>query len=209
MAGHGDHTHIAERIAGLKTRLETISDTHERDALNRRLAKLAGGVAVIRVGAATETALRERKNRFEDALHSTRAAVEEGFVPGGGVALLRARRVLAQHGETQQQTIGTKIVHDALAAPLRQIAQNAGADAQAIVHAVAEADGAFGYDAAHAEFGDMIERGIVDPVKVARTALQNAISVASLLLTTDCMIVRPPPERNGAAGRGALPREFV
>ncbi|MFP4894897.1 chaperonin GroEL [Paraburkholderia sp. EG304] len=208
VAGHGDHARIAERIAGLKKRIDATADQHERDALNRRVAKLAGGVAVIRVGAATETALRERKNRFEDALHSTRAAVEEGFVPGGGVALLRARRVLEQCGETQIQKIGARIVHDALAAPLRQIAQNAGADAQAIVHAVAAADGAFGYDAAHGEYGDMIGRGIVDPVKVARTALQNAISVASLLLTTDCMIVRPATERTYGAGRGASRPEF-
>ncbi|WP_233856776.1 chaperonin GroEL [Paraburkholderia sp. HD33-4] len=208
VAGHGDHARIAERIAGLKKRIDSGTDPHEREALNRRLAKLAGGVAVIRVGAATETALRERKNRFEDALHSTRAAVEEGFVPGGGVALLRARRVLEQYGETQTHKIGARIVHDALAAPLRQIAQNAGADAQAVVHAVAAADGAFGYDAARGEYGDMIGRGIVDPVKVARTALQNAISVASLLLTTDCMIVRPAAERNYGAGRGASRPEF-
>ena len=208
VAGHGDHARIAERIAGLKKRVDATTDPHERDALNRRVAKLAGGVAVIRVGAATETALRERKNRFEDALHSTRAAVEEGFVPGGGVALLRARRVLEQSGETQTDRIGARIVHAALAAPLRQIAQNAGADAQAIVHAVAAADGAFGYDAAHGEYGDMIARGIVDPVKVARTALQNAISVASLLLTTDCMIVRPAAERAYGAGRGGSRPEF-
>jgi chaperonin GroEL len=208
VAGHGDHARIAERIAGLKKRIDTAADSHERDALNRRLAKLAGGVAVIRVGAATETALRERKNRFEDALHSTRAAVEEGFVPGGGVALLRARRVLERYGDAPIHKIGARIVHDALAAPLRQIAQNAGADAQAIVHAVAAADGAFGYDAAHGEYGDMIERGIVDPVKVARTALQNAISVASLLLTTDCMIVRPAAQRTYSVGRGDSRPEF-
>lgn len=209
VAGHGDHARIAERIAGLKKRIDAAADTHERETLDRRLAKLAGGVAVIRVGAATETALRERKNRFEDALHSTRAAVEEGFVPGGGVALLRARRVLEQYGETQAQKIGAKIVHDALAAPLRQIAQNAGADAQAVVHAVAEAEDAFGYDAAHGEYGDMIERGIVDPVKVARTALQNAISVASLLLTTDCMIAHPAKASADGAASSNWSRNFA
>lgn len=209
VAGHGDHARIAERIAGLKARIDATSDPHARDTLNRRLSKLAGGVAVIRVGAATETALRERKNRFQDALHSTRAAVEEGFVAGGGVALLRARRVLERDGDTQAHRMGAKIVHDALAAPLRQIAHNAGADAQAVVHAVAEADGAFGYDAAHGDYGDMIARGIVDPVKVARTALQNAISVASLLLTTDCMITRPAIERAHGAGRGAWSQEFA
>ncbi|MBN3752240.1 chaperonin GroEL [Paraburkholderia sp. Tr-20389] len=209
VAGSGDHARVADRIAGLKKRIDASADGYERENLNRRLAKLSGGVAVIRVGAATETALRERKNRFEDALHSTRAAVEEGFVPGGGVALLRARRVLEHYGETQPQKIGARIVYDALASPLRQIAQNAGADAQAVVHAVAEASDAFGYDAAHGDYGDMIERGIVDPVKVARTALQNAISVASLLLTTDCMIVHPAKNRADGAGRGDWSREFA
>jgi chaperonin GroEL len=209
VAGNVEHTRVADRIAGLKKRIEATAETHERETLSRRLARLSGGVAVIRVGAATETALRERKNRFEDALHSTRAAVEEGFVPGGGVALLRARRVLEHHGETQLQKLGARIVYDALAAPLRQIAQNAGADAQAVVHAVAGAADAFGYDAANGDYGNMIERGIVDPVKVARTALQNAISVASLLLTTDCMIVRPSQERTDGSRHNDWRREFA
>ncbi|MEI6002832.1 chaperonin GroEL, partial [Paraburkholderia bengalensis] len=209
VAGNVEHARMAERIAGLKKRIDATADAHERDTLSRRLARLSGGVAVIRVGAATETALRERKNRFEDALHSTRAAVEEGFVPGGGVALLRARRVLEHHGDTQPQKLGARIVYEALASPLRQIAQNAGADAQAVVHAVAQADDAFGYDAAHGDYGDMIARGIVDPVKVARTALQNAISVASLLLTTDCMIVRPPKHHASVAARGDWQRDLA
>lgn len=195
IAGRGERKRIDERIRALRTRLDATPPGYERDALARRLTKLAGGVAVIRVGAATETALRERKNRFEDALHATRAAMEEGIVPGGGVALLRARRALEQDGAglTDAQRTGARIVHDALASPLRQIAENAGADAQAVVHAVDAASGAFGYDAARAAYGDMIAAGIVDPVKVARSALQNAISVASLLLTTDCMIARRSP----------------
>lgn len=195
IAGRGERKRIDERIRALRTRLDATPPGYERDALARRLTKLAGGVAVIRVGAATETALRERKNRFEYALHATRAAMEEGIVPGGGVALLRARRALEQDGAglTDAQRTGARIVHDALASPLRQIAENAGADAQAVVHAVDAASGAFGYDAARAAYGDMIAAGIVDPVKVARSALQNAISVASLLLTTDCMIARRSP----------------
>jgi chaperonin GroEL len=145
------------------------------------------------VGAATEAALRERKNRFEDALHATRAAVEEGIVPGGGVALLRARTVLATSADRSDAShTGAAIVYEALAAPLRQIAQNAGADAQTVVHTVAAASGPEGYDAARNRYGDMIDAGIVDPLKVTRSALQNAISVASLLMTTDCMIAERP-----------------
>ncbi|CAM2188591.1 Chaperonin GroEL [Paraburkholderia sacchari] len=181
---------IEERIGALRARLEKLGPGSERDALARRLTRLAGGVAVIRVGAATETALHERKNRFEDALHATRAAVEEGIVAGGGVALLRARAVLDALDADETARAGAKIVHDALAAPLGQIAENAGADAQMVVHAVSAAEGAWGYDAASGSFGDMIAAGIVDPLKVTRTALQNAVSIASLLLTTDCMIAR-------------------
>lgn len=194
IAGRGERQRINDRVRALRARLDTTAPGYERDALTRRLTKLAGGVAVIRVGAATETALRERKNRFEDALHATRAAMEEGIVPGGGVALLRARHALEGDGVrlTDVQRTGARIVHDALASPLRQIAENAGADAPAVVHAVDVAAGTYGYDAATATYGDMIAAGIVDPVKVARSALQNAISVASLLLTTDCMIAHRP-----------------
>ncbi|NRO96970.1 chaperonin GroEL [Paraburkholderia sp. NMBU_R16] len=201
IAGHGERKRIEERIAGLKKRIDAANPGYERDALSSRLNKLAGGVAVIRVGAATETALHERKNRFEDALHATRAAVEEGFVPGGGVALLRARGVLAQQAASDIERTGAKIVYDSLAAPLRQIADNAGADAQAVVHEVAAGSGAYGYDAARASYGDMMEAGIVDPVKVTRSALQNAISVASLLLTTDCMVANRPSPSAGMQER--------
>jgi len=209
VAGGGNRERIDERIAGLKKQMETAGAGRERDALASRLAKLAGGVAVIKVGAATEAALHERKNRFEDALHATRAAVEEGIVPGGGVALLRARGALLEHrGGTEIDHIGAKIVFSALAAPLHQIAENAGADGQAVVHAVAAASGSYGYDAAHGEYGDMIEAGIVDPVKVARTALQNAISVASLLLTTDCMVASQPATDAAIRPGGALPELY-
>ncbi|MFM0326504.1 chaperonin GroEL [Caballeronia glebae] len=189
MEGHA----VADRVAGLRKRLSDAKSKYEREALEQRLTKLSGGVAVIRVGAATETGLRERKSRFEDALHATRAAVEEGIVAGGGVALLRARAALtSREGETATWRTGASIVHEALAAPLRQIAQNAGADAQAVVHEVAEAHDTQGYDAARGRYLDMFDAGIVDPLKVTRSALQNAISVASLLLTTDCMVARHP-----------------
>lgn len=200
IAGGGDRARIDARIAAIKERIAGAKNDYERDALTRRLAKLAGGVAVIKVGAATEAALRERRNRFDDALHATRAAVEEGIVAGGGVALLRARRVLVDgngNGAADIERIGAAIVSHALAWPLRQIAQNAGADGQAVVHAVAEASGTYGYDAKGARYGDMIAFGIVDPLKVTRSALQNAISVASLMLTTDCMVAVPAPA-NGA-----------
>ncbi|WP_321924651.1 chaperonin GroEL [Paraburkholderia guartelaensis] len=186
----GDRHRIEERVGALRARIEQVGPGNERDALSRRLTRLAGGVAVIRVGAATETALHERKNRFEDALHATRAAVEEGIVPGGGVALLRARSALEGMGADETERAGAKIVYDALAAPLGQIAENAGADAQVVVHTVSAAQDAWGYDAARGTYGDMMTAGIVDPLKVTRTALQNAVSIASLLLTTDCMIAR-------------------
>jgi chaperonin GroEL len=189
MEGHA----VADRVAGLRKRLSDAKSKYEREALEHRLAKLSGGVAVIRVGAATETGLLERKSRFEDALHATRAAVEEGIVAGGGVALLRARAALtSREGETATWRTGAGIVHEALAAPLRQIAQNAGADAQAVVHEVAEAHDTQGYDAARGRYLDMFDAGIVDPLKVTRSALQNAISVASLLMTTDCMVAQHP-----------------
>lgn len=208
IAGGGDRARIDARIALIKERIANAKNDYERDTLTRRLAKLAGGVAVIKVGAATEAALRERRNRFDDALHATRAAVEEGIVAGGGVALVRARRVLMDgngSGATDIERIGASIVSHALTWPLRQIAQNAGADGQAVVHAVAEATGTYGYDAKAARYGDMIAFGIVDPLKVTRSALQNAISVASLMLTTDCMVAAPVAMNGGlraAPGRG-------
>ncbi|MBP0637411.1 MULTISPECIES: chaperonin GroEL [unclassified Cupriavidus] len=193
---------VAERIAALRLRLDEARSDYEREALQRRLARLAGGVAVIKVGAATESALHERKNRFQDALHATRAAVDEGIVAGGGVALLRARAALeAWQAPNAEQAAGAHIVHAALAAPMRQIAANAGADADAVVHQVCAGAGTLGYDAGTERYGDMIELGVIDPVKVVRTALQNAVSVASLLLTTDCMIaIQRSPTSQGDAG---------
>ncbi|MCT7318715.1 chaperonin GroEL [Ralstonia sp. CHL-2022] len=189
IAGDTVKTEVDRRIGQLRAQLDEAKTDYDREQLQHRLARLSGGVAVIKVGAATETALHERKNRFQDALHATRAAVDEGIVPGGGVALLRARSAIdAWSAPNAEQHAGAHIVHTALAAPMLQIAANAGADAQAVVHQVLSAEGSVGYDAASDRYGDMLELGVVDPVKVVRTALQNAISIAALLLTTDCMI---------------------
>jgi len=202
-----EKSRVVDRIAALRKRAEEARSDYERESLQRRIARLVGGVAVIKVGAATESALHERKNRFQDALHATRAAVEEGIVPGGGVALLRARAALdSWEAANAEQAAGGHIVQTALSSPMRQIAANAGADADAIVHQVCAASGSQGYDAASERFGDMLELGVVDPVKVVRTALQNAISIASLLLTTDCMVAvqrHPPGVGTGNARPGA------
>ena len=189
IAGDTVKAEVERRIGQLRAQLHDAKTDYDREQLQHRLARLSGGVAVIKVGAATEAALHERKNRFQDALHATRAAVEEGIVPGGGVALLRARAAIeAWVAPNAEQHAGARIVHTALAAPMLQIAANAGADAQAVVHQVLSGEGSHGYDAASDRYGDMLELGVVDPVKVVRTALQNAVSIAALLLTTDCMI---------------------
>lgn len=214
LVGSGaDASRVAARIAVLRSRVPDARSDYDREGLQRRIARLTGGVAVIKVGAATESALHERKNRFQDALHATRAAVDEGIVAGGGVALLRARTVLQDwQAPNAEQAAGARIVHAALAAPMRQIVANAGADADAVVHRVCEASGTLGYDAGGERFGDMLELGVIDPVKVVRTALQNAVSIASLLLTTDCMIAieRSPygSAENAAAGAGMFGEEF-
>ncbi|HEY4998414.1 MAG TPA: TCP-1/cpn60 chaperonin family protein, partial [Usitatibacter sp.] len=161
---------------------------------------LAGGVAVVKVGAATEMEMKERKSRVEDAVHATRAAVEEGVLPGGGVALVRARAVLAAlRGENSDQDCGVRIVLRALEEPLRQIVTNAGAEASVVVDRVIHGEGAFGFNALTNEYGDMVKMGILDPCKVTRTALQNAASVAGLILTTDCMIAEIPAPAHGPA----------
>lgn len=184
-----EKSRVVERVAALRKRVDEARSDYERESLQRRLARLVGGVAVIKVGAATESALHERKNRFQDALHATRAAVDEGIVAAGGVALLRARAALdTWKPANAEQAAGGHVVQSALSAPMRQIAANAGADADAVVHQVCGGSGWHGYDAASERFGDMLELGVIDPVKVVRTALQNAISIASLLLTTDCMV---------------------
>ncbi|MGZ8198226.1 MAG: TCP-1/cpn60 chaperonin family protein, partial [Burkholderiales bacterium] len=166
---------------------------YDKEKLQERLGKLAGGVAVVKVGGATESEMKERKIRVEDALHATRAAVEEGVLPGGGVALVRARAAVASmSGENVDQTAGIAIVHRALGAPLRQIVANAGLEPSVVLDAVEQGSGSFGYNAAKATYGDLVEMGVLDPTKVARHALLNAASVAALILTTDCMVAERP-----------------
>ncbi|MBU09292.1 MAG: hypothetical protein CME13_15160 [Gemmatimonadetes bacterium] len=168
--------------------------------MQERLAKLAGGVAVINVGAATETEMKEKKARVEDALHATRAAVEEGIVPGGGVALVRAiAKLEGLEGQSEGETVGIRIIRRALEEPLRQIASNAGTEGAVIVEEVRSKKGSFGYNAQTAEYGDMIQMGVVDPTKVVRTALENASSIAALLLTTEAMVTDEPEEEPAPA----------
>ncbi len=201
--GAGSKEDISARVAQIKAQIEETTSDYDREKLQERLAKLAGGVAVIKVGGATEVEVKERKDRVEDALNATRAAVEEGIVPGGGVALLRASADLKAKGENADQDAGIGIVRRALQAPIRQIASNSGDEASIVVGKVLESKNAsFGYNAQTSEYGDMIEMGIVDPVKVVRTALQDAASVASLLITTEAMVAEVPKDETPAAGGG-------
>jgi chaperonin GroEL len=193
IGGAGDARKIEARVAEIREQIEKSTSDYDREKLQERLAKLAGGVAVVKVGAATEMEMKERKARVEDAVHATRAAVEEGVLPGGGVALLRARAALNDlHGENPDQDAGIRIVHRALEEPLRQIVANAGEEPSVVLARVLEGEEAFGYNALTGKFGDMIAMGILDPRKVTRTGLQNAASVAGLILTTDCMIAEIP-----------------
>ena len=208
IGGAGDPSAIRDRVAMLKKEREGLTSEYDRKQIDDRIARLSGGVAVIKVGAATETELKERKLRVEDALHATRAAVEEGIVPGGGVALLRARKVL--QGMTLpslDQDSGLKIVVRALEEPLRRIVSNAAEEPSIVLHRVDESDQrSFGYNAATREYGDMLEMGVIDPAKVTRLALQNAGSIASLILTVDCMIANAPKKEAPAApGMGEQP----
>ncbi|MCY4606678.1 MAG: chaperonin GroEL, partial [Gemmatimonadetes bacterium] len=182
---------------------ETTSD-YDREKLQERLAKLAGGVAVIAVGAPTETEMKEKKARVEDALHATRAAVEAGVVPGGGVALVRSIAALdSLTGETEGETTGVRIVRRALEEPMRQIADNAGHEGAVVVAEVASKEGAYGFNAQSEEYGDLVSMGVIDPTKVVRTALSNAASIATLLLTTDALVAEEPEEEEeAAAGHG-------
>ena len=199
IGGAGDPAAIAQRIAQIRQQREAAS-SHEREQLEERAAKLAGGVALIKVGAATETELKERKVRVEDALHATRAAVEEGMVPGGGVALLRARRVLQLEGRTLDETSGMRLIARALEEPLRRIVSNAGDEPSVVLDRVEQTTAAHGYNAATREYGDLLQMGVIDPAKVTRLALQNATSIAALVLTTDCLIAAlPEPARPAAA----------
>ena len=202
IGGAGDAQAIRERIDAIKKEREAQTSDYERKQLDERIAKLSGGVALIKVGAATETELKERKLRVEDALHATRAAVEEGIVPGGGVALLRARRVLQSLvSPNLDQASGIKIVQRALEEPLRCIVSNAADESSIVLHKVDESgQRSFGYNAATREYGDMLEMGVIDPAKVTRLALQNAASIASLVLTIDCMVANAPMKASQADG---------
>jgi chaperonin GroEL len=199
IGGAGDPKAIDARVAQIKREVEEATSDYDKEKLQERAAKLAGGVALIRVGAATETEMKERKSRTDDALHATRAAVEEGVLPGGGVALLRARpRLEALRGANPDQDAGIQIVLRALEEPLRQIVRNAGEEPAVVVQKVIDGEGNYGYNAATGEYGDMVAMGVLDPRKVTRAALQNAASIASLILTTDCMIAQIP-EKNPAS----------
>jgi chaperonin GroEL len=199
IGGAGDPKAIDARVAQIKAEIEEATSDYDKEKLQERAAKLSGGVALIRVGAATETEMKERKSRTDDALHATRAAVEEGILPGGGVALLRARARLADlHGANADQDAGIQIVRRAVEEPLRQIVRNAGGEPAVVVQHVLEGEGSFGYNAATGEYGDLFAMGVLDPCKVTRAALQNAASIASLILTTDCMIAQEQQEPKAA-----------
>jgi len=205
--GGGDAKNIEARVKQIRVQIEEATSDYDREKLQERVAKLAGGVAVIKVGGATEIEVKEKKDRVDDALHATRAAVEEGIVPGGGVALIRVRNAIKDlKGSNPDQDAGVKIVLRALEEPLRQIVTNAGEEASVVVAKVSEGSGNFGYNAQTGEYGDLVESGVLDPTKVTRTALQNAASVAGLLLTTDATVYEAPkdaPPQSPAGGPGA------
>jgi len=199
--GAGKAENIESRVKQIRKQVEETTSDYDREKLQERLAKLAGGVAVIKVGAATEMEMKEKKARVEDALHATRAAVEEGIVPGGGVALLRVRAAIASlKGANAEQDAGIKIVLRAIEEPLRQIVSNAGDEPSVVCNKVEEGKGNYGYNAATGEYGDMVEMGVLDPTKVTRSALQNAASVAGLMLTTDCMVAELPKDEPAMPG---------
>ena len=206
--GAGKTVEINARISQLKKQIEDTDSDYDREKLQERLAKLAGGVAVLNIGAATETEMKEKKARVEDALHATRAAVEEGIVPGGGVAYLRARGVIASLKLTGDEQVGAQIIFRALEEPIRQLAANAGEEGSVVVQKVMSEKGNFGYDAETGQYGDMIAKGIIDPKKVARTALENAASISGLLLTTEALVTDMPEEEKSAPqmpGGGGMP----
>ena len=201
--GAGQTEAIQARIVNINKQMEESSSDYDKEKLQERKAKLSGGVAVIKVGAATEVEMKEKKARVEDALHATRAAVEEGIVPGGGVALLRAKAAVAKlKGDNHDQDAGITIVLRAMEAPLRAIVFNAGEEASVVINKVLEGKGNFGYNAASGVYADMLEMGVVDPTKVTRTALQNAASIAGLMLTTACMVAELPEDKPAAGGMG-------
>jgi chaperonin GroEL len=201
--GHGEKKGIEARIKQIKAQIEETTSDYDREKLQERVAKLSGGVAVIKVGAATEVEMKEKKARVEDALHATRAAVEEGVVPGGGVALVRAlANIAGLKGDNEDQTHGIEIAKRAMEAPLREIVANAGEEPSVVLNKVAEGKGNFGYNAATGSYGDMVELGILDPTKVTRTALQNASSIAGLMITTEAMVAEAPKKDAPAGGHG-------
>jgi chaperonin GroEL len=202
--GSGKQADIKARIESIRQQVEEATSDYDKEKLQERVAKLSGGVAVIKVGAATEIEMKEKKARVEDALHATRAAVEEGVVPGGGVALIRVQKALDKVvTSNEDQAVGVRILARSIEEPLRQIVDNAGEDAAVILNRVKEGKGSFGYNAASGDFGDMLEAGILDPTKVTRLALQNAASVAGLLLTTEVMVAEAPKDEEHA--RGGIP----
>ena len=208
--GAGNPEAIENRVRNIRTQIEAATSDYDREKLQERVAKLAGGVALIKVGAATEVEMKEKKARVEDALHATRAAVEEGIVPGGGVALIRAKQAIKGiTGDNDEQNAGIRIVLRAMEEPMRQIVANAGDEPSVVVNNVANGEGNYGYNAQTGVYGDMVEMGVLDPTKVTRTALQNAASVASLILTTDCMVADLPVEEKpmpaGMDGMSGMP----
>ena len=202
VGGGGAKDKIKGRIAEIRIQIENTTSDYDREKLQERLAKLVGGVAVVKVGAATETEMKEKKARVEDALHATRAAVEEGIVPGGGVAFLRAQHVLDTLVVTAEQAVGVKIIRRAIEEPLRQISENAGEEGSIIVQKVKEGKGSFGYNAQTNTYGDLFAMGVIDPLKVVRTALENAASVSGLLLTTEALVAEKPKDDKKDAGHG-------
>jgi chaperonin GroEL len=196
--GAGKKKDIEARVNQIKAQIEETTSDYDKEKLQERLAKLAGGVAVIKVGGATEVEVKERKDRVDDALNATRAAVEEGIVVGGGVALLKAGQAITVKGDNEDQDAGINIVKRALQSPIRQIAENAGMEGSIVVGKVLEGRaGAYGYDAQTDEYGDMFEKGVIDPAKVVRTALQNAASIAALLITTEAGVAEAPKKKEG------------
>ena len=205
--GAGEKSAIESRVKNIRVQIDEATSDYDKEKLQERVAKLAGGVAVIKVGAATEVEMKEKKARVEDALHATRAAVEEGVVPGGGVAYIRAKQVIGKmKGSNEDQEAGIKIVMRALEEPLRIIVSNAGAEPSVVLNKVLEGKGNYGFNAQTEEYGDLVQQGVIDPTKVSRTALQNAASVASLMLTTDAMVAELVEEKKGSGhSHGGMP----
>ncbi|MFZ4633789.1 MAG: chaperonin GroEL, partial [Saprospiraceae bacterium] len=203
VGGKGKDDAIKARINQIKQQIETTTSDYDKEKLQERLAKLAGGVAVLYVGAATEVEMKEKKDRVDDALHATRAAIEEGIVAGGGVALVRAiESIKDAKGSNEDETIGMGIIRKALESPIRTIAENAGVDSSVVFHAVQNSKGAEGYNARHDRYEDLKKAGIIDPTKVTRVALENAASIAALVLTTECVINDKPEPKSPMGGGG-------